>query len=347
MTKDRPPRVRLRDVAERAGVSQTTVSFVLNERPGSGISVETRDRVLRVAREMDYRPNLTARSLRTQVTHTIGLISDQIVTDNYGGDLIRGSLVTALQHDHLLIVVESQDDPEVERHLVEDLLARQVDGIIVATVTGDRVRLPDTLHGRTVLLNCTSSPAWPAILADEFAGGREAANALLRAGHRRGIFLVGETPDGLRPARERRRGFETALAEAGLALEGTIDCRWWPESAYDALGPLLSSGEPPRALICLNDRVAFGAYQAIADAGLRIPDDVSVVSFDDSELARWLRPQLTSVALPYFDMGRIAVESVLGLRQDWAAAQRQEQLVAMPLRERGSVAAPRSGAALE
>lgn len=346
MTKDRLPRVRLRDVAERAGVSQTTVSFVLNERPGSRISVETRDRVLRVAREMGYRPNLTARSLRTQVTHTIGLISDQIVTDNYGGDLIRGSVVTALRRDHLLIVVESQDDPEVERHLVEDLLARQVDGIILATITSDRVRVPEALtDGRTVLLNCTSSHALPTILADEFAGGRDAANALLRAGHRRGIFLLGETPEALRPARERRRGAVAALAEAGIELEGAIDCMWWPESAYDAVATLLASDQPPRALICLNDRVAFGAYQAIADAGLRIPDDVSVVSFDDSELARWLRPQLTSVALPYFDMGRMAVEAILGLRPELAEAQRQEHLVAMPLRERGSIAAPRNGAA--
>ena len=347
MTRDRLPRVRLRDVAERAGVSPTTVSLVLNERPGSGISIETRDRVLRVAREMEYRPNLTARSLRTQVTRTIGLISDQIVTDSYGGDLIRGALVTALRHDHLLIVVESQDDPEVEHHLVEDLLARQVDGIIVATITSDRIRLPGILHGRTVLLNCTSPHALPAILADEFAGGRDAASALLRAGHRRGIFLVGEVSEALRPARERRRAVAAALGEAGTELEGMIDCKWWPESAYDAVATQLSSGEPPRALICLNDRVAFGAYQALADAGLRIPDDVSVVSFDDSELARWLRPQLTSVALPYFDMGRIAVESVLGLRQEWAEAPQQEHLVAMPLRERGSIAPPRSGAAPE
>ena len=339
MTKEGPARVRLRDVAERAGVSQTTVSFVLNERPGSGISVETRDHVLRVAREMDYRPNQAARSLRTRVTNTIGLISDQIVTDNYGGDLIRGALVTALRHDHLLIVVESQDDPEVERHLVEDLLARQVDGIIVAMIGSDRVRLPGVLAaGRTVLLNCTSSHALPAILADEFAGGRDAASALLRAGHRRGIYLVGETPDALRPARERRRGVAAALAEAGTDLEGTIDCMWWPESAYDAVGALVASGQPAGALICLNDRVAFGAYQAIAEAGLRIPDDVSVVSFDDSELARWLRPQLTSVALPYFDMGRIAVESVLGLRQEWVGGQWQAHVVAMPLRERGSIA---------
>jgi LacI family transcriptional regulator len=345
MTRDRLPRVRLKDVAERAGVSVTTVSFVLNDRPGSGISVETRDRVLHVAREMSYRPNEAARSLRTQVTSTIGLVSDRIVTDNYGGDLIRGSLLAALRHDHLLIVVESQDGPEMERRLVEDLLARQVDGIIFATVTSDRIQLPGILHARTVLLNCTSSPALPAILADELVGGRKAADALLRAGHRRGIFLVGEVPDALRPARERRRGVAAALGEAGTELEGTIDCRWSPESAYDAVSTQLSSGEVPRALVCLNDRVAFGAYQALGDAGLRIPEDVSVVSFDDSELARWLRPQLTSVALPYVDMGRIAVESVLGVRQEWAEAQRQEHLVAMPLRERGSIAAPRSGAA--
>ncbi len=345
MTSDRVPRARLRDVAERAGVSQTTVSLVLNDRPGSGISVETRDRVLRVAREMGYRPNLTARSLRTQVTRTIGLIADRIVTDNYGGDLVRGSLVAALRRDHLLVVVESQGAPEVERHLVEDLLARQVDGIIVTTVTSERVELPAMLHARTVLLNCTSSHALPAVLADEHTGGSDAAGALLRAGHRRGIFLVGEVPEALRPARERRRGVTAALEEAGTELAGVISCRWWPESAYDAVSAHLATAEPPMALICLNDRVAFGAYQALAEAGLRIPDDVSVVSFDDSELARWLRPQLSSVALPYFDMGCIAVESVLGLREEWAHARRQEHLVPMPLRERGSIAAPRSGAA--
>ncbi len=341
MTRDRQRRVRLRDVAERAEVSQTTVSFVLNERPGSGISAETRDRVLRVAREMGYRPNEAARSLRTQVTKTIGLISDRIVTDNYGGDLIRGALLTALQHDHLLTVVESRADAEVERRLVEELLARQVDGIIVATVTGSDIALPAIRHGRTVLLNCTSSHALPAILADELAGGRAAADALLRAGHRRGIHLVGEVSEGLRPASERHRGMTAALHDAGTELEGVIECEWRPESAYDAVAARLSSGEAPRALICLNDRVAFGAYQALAAAGLRIPQDVSVVSFDDSELARWLRPQLTSVALPYVEMGRIAVESVLGLRQEWAESQRQEHRVAMPLRERGSIAAPR------
>jgi LacI family transcriptional regulator len=338
VTTDRPSRVRMKDVAERAKVSTATVSFVLNERTDARIPVATRDRVLRVARELGYHPNHTARSLRTQVTRTIGLVSDRIVTDSYGGDLIRGSLMTALRHDHLLMVVETEDDPAIERRLLDDLLSRQVDAVIYATQNSEHIRLPEALADqRLVLLNCTATGSAPAVLPDERQGGEAAARALLDAGHREGIHLVGETPERLRPARERRAGVEAALRDAGTALAGAVECRWWPESAYEAVASLLDGdGEQPRALICLNDRVAFGAYQALEERGLRVPDDVSVVSFDDSELARWLRPQLTSVALPYYEMGRRAVEILLD-----PEATSGDDVVAMPLRERGSVGPPR------
>ncbi len=141
-----------------------------------------------------------------------------------------------------------------------------------------------------------------------------------------------------RHAAEARRagsGVERALAAAGARLEGGLDCEWWPEPAFDAVTRLLRSGARPRALICLNDRVAFGAYQALEAAGIGIPDEVSVVSFDDSALAGWLRPQLTSVGLPHFEMGKRAVETLLTERPV-AGVER----VPMPLRQRASVAPP-------
>ena len=112
-------------------------------------------------------------------------------------------------------------------------------------------------------------------------------------------------------ARERLAGIEEALAAAGTAIAGVLECAWWPQPAHDAVGHALAPGRAPRALICLNDRIAFGAYQARARPACGIPDGVSVVSFDDSDLAGWLRPELTSVALPHYELGRRAVRLLL------------------------------------
>ena len=329
-------RVRLRDVAERAGVSPTTASFVLGGRD-MRISEPTRQRVLRAAKELDYRPNLTARSLRTQKSRTIGLVADTVATGQYGGEMIRGSLTAALRHRHRLLVSETEGVRAVESALIEDLIDRQVDGYLYATNSHDDVVLPRTLRGQpVVLLNCRAADTTPAVIPDEVTGGLHAAGVLLDAGHADRIYLVGESPAHVVPAQERIAGIEAELRDAGTRLAGRVDCTWWPESAYDAMSAFLAGGARPSALICLNDRIAFGVYQAIAEAGLRIPDDISVVSFDDSELATWVRPALTSVALPLFEMGTLAVETLLS-----ESPRQGTQLVPMPLRERGSVGPPR------
>jgi LacI family transcriptional regulator len=327
----------MREVAERARVSPTTVSFVLGGREDMRISEDTRQRVLRAARELGYRPNLVARSLRTKVTRTIALISDAIVTDQYAGGLVHGSIYAAVKHDHLLVVSETEGDPTVETRLIDHLLGRQVGGLIYATLSTSHVRLPRVLTGQpTVLLNCLASNGTvPAIVPDEAEAGRTAATRLLDAGHRSGIYVVGETPPEVLAAQERMAGIAGAMDTAGARLAGSVDCPWWPEPAFDAVARLLRSGARPAALICMNDRVAFGAYQALAKAGIAVPDEVSVISFDDSALASWLRPQLTSVALPYFEMGRSAVETLLDPER--APAVRR---VPMLIRERASVAPP-------
>jgi LacI family transcriptional regulator len=335
----RPHRVTLREVAQRAGVSATTASFVLAGRDEMRISVEARERVRRAAAELGYRPNLTARSLRTKVTRTIALVSDTIATQQYGGAMVYGSLIAALEEEHLLFVTESQGDREVEERLVEDLLGRQVDGFVYASMFTRQVTLPEALHGHpVVLLNCVSAgeEPLPTVLPDERAAGRSAVRALLERGHRDGIAVLGEVPPGVYAARERLAGIEEALAGTGGAIDAVLECSWWPEAAYEAVHHTLRRKRLPRALICLNDRIAFGAYQALQEAGVGIPGEVSLVSFDDSDLAGWLRPALTSVALPHLEMGRRAVRALL-------AADRTPVVdrVPMPVRERASVAAPR------
>jgi len=135
-------------------------------------------------------------------------------------------------------------------------------------------------------------------------------------------------------AAERRAGIYAVMGQQGAEIADSIETSWWPEPAYEAVGEYLE-GNRPTALICLNDRIALGAYQAVRDAGLVIPDDLSVVSFDDSDLASWMRPGLSSLALPHFELGRRAVEILLSDNRPT-----EIQRVAMPLRERGSIAGP-------
>jgi LacI family transcriptional regulator len=329
------PRAKLADIAARAGVSVTTASFVMSGRTDMRISTGTTERVLRAARELDYRPNLTARSLRTQDSRTIGLVADSIATGHHGGTMIQGSLHAAVRHGRRMLVVETAGEPEVEDALIADLVSWQVEGFVYATESHDEARVPPALREQPiVLLNCRDG-AIPAVVPDEVAGGRTAALPLTEAGHRARIYVVGEAPDDVVPGRDRVRGITAALQEAGTTLDGHVECAWSPEAAYDALTALLAAGAQPAALICLNDRIALGVYQALAEADVGVPNDVSVVSFDDSDLARWLRPGITSVALPHFEMGALAVETLLDEDRRPGV-----QLVPMPLRERGSVAPP-------
>ncbi len=235
--------------------------------------------------------------------------------------MVRGALSAALDEEHLLFVTETGGDPR----------AGDPAGRGPAGPPGRRLRLrvdcrpgwspsPAALAGHpVVLLNClTGDGGLPAVLPDERAAGRDAARVLLERGHRDGIVVLGETPPGGYAARERLAGIEEALAAAGTALAGVLECAWWPEPAHDAVAARARARAAPRALICLNDRIAFGAYQAAREAGLAIPDQLSVVSFDDSDLAGWLRPELTSVALPHYELGRRAVRLLLAADPDTA-----------------------------
>jgi LacI family transcriptional regulator len=337
----RPRRVTLQQVAKRAGVSRTTASFVLTGRHADmRISEDARDRVLEAARELDYRPNRISRGLRTSVTHTIGLVSDTIATEPFAGEVIRGALTAALANDRMLFVVETEGDPRAEDQLVRDMLDRQVDGFIYAVMFTREVQIPARLLDQPlVLLNCTAADSRaPAVIPDEINAGRDAARILLDAGHREGIYLVGEPAPHLFAGRERVAGINEALAAAGVQLSGVLACGWEPALAHAAVRELVTTGGRPRALICLNDRVALGTYGALAEAGVRMPDDVSVVSFDDSFLAPWLRPALTGLALPHYDMGKRAVELLIE-----GGAEATEHRISMPIRRRESVTAPHRG----
>jgi LacI family transcriptional regulator len=303
----------LQDVARAAGVSRTTASFAINGRDDMRISDDARRRVLEAADRLGYRPNAIAKALRTNRTRTIAFVSDSITTDHYAGQMARGALTAALAEEHLLLIAETGGDKSVEGKLIAELIDRRVDGFVYAATFTRDVELPLGILGqKVVLLNCVTGGDIPsdAVIPDERSAGESAVEALLAAGHRQ-VFLVGESAPTVFAGRERLAGVQVAMNRAELQLAGIIDCAWWPGPARNAVAQFLSTARPCTAMICMNDRVAMGTYQAVADAGLRVPDDISIISFDDSELAGWLHPRLTSVAIPHFALGFSAVEMLL------------------------------------
>lgn len=329
-------RVTLLDVARAAGVSRTTASYVLNGRTEMRISADAHERVRRAADRLGYRPNRNALSLRTATSMTFGMVTDFVSSGQASSQMISGASLACLDSGHLLLIGETEGDPLVERRLIEEMIDRQVDGILYATLVSSQVQVPAPLAGcRTVLLNCRDRDGETAsVMPDDFGGGRAAARVLLDAGHRDRVFVVGEeiTPGGLSGA-ARLSGVRTELSAAGAEVADVVACEWAVVPAYESVSKWLSTGVRPAALVCLNDRVAMGTYQAIGEFGLDVPADVSVVSFDASELAGWLRPTLTSVEVPYAHLGRQAVHALMRpepLRPGVRA-------VAMPVRRGGSV----------
>lgn len=340
----RQKRVTLSDVAREAGVSRTTASFVLSHQDSKRISADTQDRVWEASRKLGYRPNLAARSLRVNSTMTIGMISDRIAATQYAGEMVRGAIEAATRTGRVLLIAETEDESADGAEHIDAMLDRQVDGLIYGSMYTRQVEPPASLRSVPhVFLNCLSpGNDGPAVIPDEVEAGRLAAATLLDAGHTDRVYYIGgrhltaDKPGGIFAGHERARGIAEAFAARGLSLAGTAECEWVPPEGYRVARELLRTGLPPTALICANDRLALGAYQALQESGFSIPGDVSVVSFDDSELAAWMRPALTSIALPHYDMGAKAVELLLGNQRE-AAVHR----CPMPCSTRASVARPR------
>jgi len=339
-------RATLADVARLAGLSKAAASMVLNGREGTRLSPEAHRRVFAAAEELGYRPNVAARSLRTQKTSTIAFVSDIVASTRFAGGLIRGAIDAARERDHVLLITETQGDAAFEKQAIDAMLDRQVDGVIYAAMATRQLGVPSAIRsGAVVLLNATSvDDSTPCVLPDDERAGRTVAAALLSQGHRDRIAVIGrnrlkeDEPEVSLAAKARVLGIEQALSGVGAALFSEVFCgEWLPEFGYRAMRSLLRKQTQPTAVICMNDRLAFGAYQALGEAGLAVPTDVSVVSFDDDPIAVWLRPGLTTAALPHEQMGRRAVELLL----DGAPAGRT--MVPMPIRRRRSIAAPRPG----
>jgi LacI family transcriptional regulator len=312
---ERGHRPSMRDVARAASVSQTTVSFVINGVE-SHIPRATQQRVWDAVERLGYRPNALARGLRSNRTDTIGFLSDQIATISAAGRMIQGAQDAALERDKLLLLVNTGGDRELEARACAMMLDHRVDGIVYAAMHHSVVDPGEDVRSvPAVLLDAQSRDgSLPAVVPDQESGGFAAMSALLDAGHRRIGLLIG---DRAVPATEGRlAGGRRALAERDLPFDPSLvaACDDAASGGYDGARSLLGADDPPTALVCFSDRIAMGAYHALAELELRVPEDVAVVGFDDHELiAPSLKPRLSTVALPHYAMGRWAVEHLLEL----------------------------------
>jgi LacI family transcriptional regulator len=312
------------------------VSFVLNGVAGASISQQTRERVLAAADELGFRPNQIARSLRSRTSDVLGLITYEIATTPYAVAIIKGAQEAALGYGKTLLIIDTDGEAGATADAISKLNQWRVDGLVIAAEYHREVSVPEGLgETRTIFADCyTPDERVPCVVPDERQGGLLATRTLLRAGHRRIGFVNG--PDGFPASAGRLRGYLDAHAAAGLPVDERLVRQgdWWQESGARHAADLLDLPDPPTALFCGNDWMAMGAYDVIKERGLRIPDDVAVIGFDNRvEVAAHLRPALTSVALPYHDMGRYAVEYLLAPRRPRV----RRRLLRCPLIRRESV----------
>lgn len=317
-------RPTMADVARRAGVSRATVSFVVNDTPGQSIGASTRIRVLDAIESLSFRPNRAAQGLRTRRSATIGFITHEVPERSFADSAVTGAHDVADQYGSRLLLVTTGRSPDRLHAALEDLTDRQVDAIIVATSGTRAIVLPDAVPSvPAVLVNCfegeatrPSTPTLPTrfttLLPDEQAGGHAAARLALDAGHRDFAFLAGKADSWATALRVA--GYRKALITAGVDPRRQVLAHGGYEidSGYDLARDLISAGPLPTVVLCGNDRMAVGVLLALAQAGIRVPDEVSVIGYDDQlGLASSVRPALTTVRLPYLEMGRLAAEHLL------------------------------------
>jgi LacI family transcriptional regulator len=309
--------VTMWQVAERAGVSQATVSLVLNNVEGNRVAEATRNRVLDAVKDLDYRTNAFAKSLRSGESGMIGFISDEVASAPFAGQLLKGAQLAAWETGNVILSVDTYNEPDLEAAAIDMMRSYRVRGVVYASMYHRLVELPASLDGiPTVIVNAQDRAGTvPSVFPDEERGGYAATRHLIEAGHTRIAMINIQDVDSDLPAGiGRLAGFRRALAEAGIGErpEWIRHGSGIVEDGLEITTALLTADDRPTAIFCGNDRTAWGAYRAIERLGLSVPDDCAIVGFDNHEMiAPYLDPGLTTVELPYEQMARAGLEILL------------------------------------
>ncbi|NLO82360.1 MAG: LacI family transcriptional regulator [Clostridiales bacterium] len=304
--------ITIKDVAKRAGVSASTVSRALSGKVP--VDRETRDRVMEAVRALNYRPNVLAKGLKEGRTNTIGLIIPNICNPIFPA-VARGVEDVARENGFTVVLCNTDEDMDMERSYVEKLQNRWVDGLIFATAREESEHILKLKQQAfpVVLVARHMGAAVDAVVVDNYSSSVEAVDYLIKTGHKKICIVVGDRD--LMLYRERFEGYRHALESAGLPLYHAmvLDVSGRDDNGYDAIKSMLERGIIPDAIFATSDPRAIGAIRAIKDCGLRVPDDISVIGFDDLDISLYIDPPLTTVSQPLYEMGREAARKLINL----------------------------------
>jgi LacI family transcriptional regulator len=308
------PRATMKDVAIQAGVSQSTVSFVLNGQEEMRISAETRRRVMEAVQALGYRPRTAGRPAKAASEGVIGLMFDEVATSPFAAITMEGVQEEAWKHGLLVEIVMTGGDKAYETAALRKWQADRVFGVLYASILTRKVTPPAGLaNHRAMLLNChDDDEKLASVVPAERRGGEAATRALLDAGHTTIAFISGEP--WMEASDQRMEGYERALRANGIPVDPSliVEGNFLPSGGRSATLKLMDGDKRPDAIFCANDSMAVGCYEALKEMGERIGETIAVMGYDDQEIAQHLSPSLSTVLLPHREMGQLAVRHLLG-----------------------------------
>jgi len=301
----------MQDVAHKAGVSKVTVSRALNNKPD--IRKGTKELILRIADELGYTPNDVAKSLATRKTNTLGIIVPDNL-DSFYPEIVQGVADECRDNDFSIVLCYTHGEADKELEYIKLLKAKRVDGIIIYPVQDDEryidelknYPIPFVLVGRhTDALDCDY------IINDNVYGAYLAVNHLIENGNKKICYVCAKPTTST--GRERIEGCKRAMIENGLPLQSlqVVTCRPKINSCYNVVKNILSTNKNLSAIFVWDDKLAIGAIRAIFEAGLHIPEDIALIGYNDTEIARYFFPPLTTIRHASYEIGKIAADIVL------------------------------------
>lgn len=335
--RGRPPsgRVTMQTIADRVGVSQATVSYVLNNKPFARVSPRVRSEILRIARELNYYPSEAARRLAGVRSRTIGILQlyvrHSMLAGWWSSEVMRGIADVGFDSGyHLMLYAMSED---VREMCLSAVYSGRLEGLIILAPHRDEPLLQELGHANTPLAVVGAQQVYGEIMVaidcDNELGGYLATKHLIEKGHRRIAHLRG--PLHIPNAYDRYRGYLRAMQEAELPVKEELvqEVDMSDRSAYEATKCLLQMKTPPTAIFSVNDVSAIGTMQAVKDASLRIPDDVAIVGYDNNPFTLLTSPPLTTVEQPAADLGRNAIRLLIEILEGSTPI---ERVVKLPVR---------------
>ncbi|MCY6959222.1 LacI family DNA-binding transcriptional regulator [Clostridium brassicae] len=304
----------IKDVAREASVSIATVSRVLNNV--DVVNEDTKKRVLEAIKKLDYRPNIVARSLKTQKTKTIGIIIPDISNQIYP-EIVRGAEDVANIYDYNIILCNTDLDPEKEMEYLRVLSEKMVDGAIYISnsLEDNIVKTIKTTNMPIVLIETHGRESeFPSVIIDNEKAAEDAVNYLIKKGNRR-IAYIGADKDAVNASAIRYKGYVDSINKNGLNYDENLVyfCKYSlkADDGYDAMKAILQKTQDIDAVFCVSDDIAIGATNALRESGINVPKDVDMMGFNDTYLASAFYPKLTTIAQPLYDMGSVATRMLI------------------------------------